>query len=285
MHGFFAALRSELFVARHTLGARLVVLLPISLVLLQYLFTRLGEAGESARDSLLGGNGFDAQLASNAWGYFVDGLTTGLTVLGLLLVAQAAYSFSADRDTGAIRHLVIRRSSRPAIVLAKLAYLHLLALCSVLVLVIGSYLLSAQFWEFGAVVEDGFELIGEAEIREEIRLGLRLALTPLPAAIAFGLLVSVSATTSTQAVVSALGLTLALDILKSMLGTVANYLYVSYQPSLIDQSYLQEVSRLVRGYSDVLIDDRLLQLNTWVPVPAMVLFIAASLVIVNRRSL
>jgi hypothetical protein len=155
----------------------------------------------------------------------------------------------------------------------------------VLVLVIGSYLLSAQFWEFGAVVEDGFELIGEAEIREEIRLGLRLALTPLPAAIAFGLLVSVSATTSTQAVVSALGLTLALDILKSMLGTVANYLYVSYQPSLIDQSYLQEVSRLVRGYSDVLIDDRLLQLNTWVPVPAMVLFIAASLVIVNRRSL
>lgn len=285
MHGFLAALRSELFVARHTLGARLVVLLPISLVLLQYLFTRLGEAGESARDSLLGGNGFDAQLASNAWGYFVDGLTTGLTVLGLLLIAQAAYSFSADRDTGAIRHLVIRRSSRPAIVLAKLTYLHLLALSSVLVLVIGSYLLSAQFWEFGAVVEDGFELIGEAEIREEIRLGLRLALTPLPAAIAFGLLVSVSATTSTQAVVSALGLTLALDILKSMLGTVANYLYVSYQPSLIDQSYLQEVSRLVRGYSDVLIDDRLLQLNTWVPVPAMVLFIAASLVIVNRRSL
>lgn len=285
MHGFVAALRCELFVARHTLGARLVVLLPIALVLLQYLFTKLGEAGVAARDNLLGNSSFDEQLASNAWGYFVDGLTTGLTVLGLLLVAQAAYSFSSDRDTGAIRHLVIRSSSRAAIVLAKLAYLHLLALCSVVLLLIGSYLLSAQFWEFGAVIEDGFELIGEAEIRQEISLGLRLALTPLPAAIAFGLLVSVTANTSTQAVVSALGLTLALDILKGMLGNVANYLYVSYQPSLIDQSYLQEVSRLVRGYSDVLIDDRLLQLNTWVPVPALVLFIVASLVIVNRRSL
>ena len=285
MNGFLAALRAELFVARHTLGARLVILLPMALVFLQYVFTKLGEAGETARDNLLGNNSFDDQLANNAWGYFVDGLTTGLTVLSLLLVAQAAYSFSADRDTGAIRHLVIRSSSRSAILLAKLAYLHLLAIASIVLLIIGSYLLSGQFWEFGAVVEDGFELIGETEIREEISLGLRLALAPLPASIAFGCLVSVAANTSTQAVVSALGITLALDILKSMLGSAANYLYVSYQPSLIDQSYLQEVSRLVRGYSDVLIDDRLLQLNTWVPIPAVLLFIAASLVIVNRRSL
>ncbi len=285
MNGFLAALRTELFVARHTLGARLVILLPVALVFLQYVFTKLGEAGETARDNLLGNNSFDDQLANNAWGYFVDGLTTGLTVLSLLLVAQAAYSFSADRDTGAIRHLVIRSSSRSAILLAKLAYLHLLAIASIVLLIIGSYLLSGQFWEFGAVVEDGFELIGETEIREEISLGLRLALAPLPASIAFGCLVSVAANTSTQAVVSALGITLALDILKSMLGSAANYLYVSYQPSLIDQSYLQEVSRLVRGYSDVLIDDRLLQLNTWVPIPAVLLFIAASLVIVNRRSL
>lgn len=285
MNGFLAALRAELFVARHTLGARLVILLPVALVFLQYVFTKLGEAGETARDNLLGNTSFDDQLANNAWGYFVDGLTTGLTVLSLLLVAQAAYSFSADRDTGAIRHLVIRSSSRSAILLAKLAYLHLLAIASIVLLIIGSYLLSGQFWEFGAVVEDGFELIGETEIREEISLGLRLALAPLPASIAFGCLVSVAANTSTQAVVSALGITLALDILKSMLGSAANYLYVSYQPSLIDQSYLQEVSRLVRGYSDVLIDDRLLQLNTWVPIPAVLLFIAASLVIVNRRSL
>ena len=285
MNGFTAALRSELLVARHTLGARLVIIVPVILVLLQFLFTKLGEASSAARDNLLGSSSFDDQLANNAWGYFVDGLNTGLTVLGLLLVAQAAYSFSSDRDSGAIRHLIIRRCSRSAVILAKLVQLHLLAFASIILLALSSYFLSGQFWEFGAVVEDGFELISEDEIRTEIALGLRLALLPLPASIAFGALVSVAASTSNQAVVSALGISLILDIFKSMLGGTADYLYASYQPSLINQSYLEEVSRLVRGYSDVLIDDRLLQLNTWVPFPALILFIFATLVIVNRRSM
>lgn len=267
------------------LGTKLVVLIPSLLVMLQYLFSKLGESGSEARDELLGDSSFDAQLSSNAWGYFVDGLDTGLTLLGLLLVAQAAYCFSSDRDTGSMRHLLIRCSSRPAIVLAKLVHLHLLALLSVLLLIGVSYFFSGLFWEYGAVVEDGFELIGEAEIKAEISLGLRLALLPLPAAISFGLLVSVLANSTTQAIVTALGLTLALDLFKTLFGDVANYFYFSFQPSLLDQSYLQEVSRLVRGYSDVLIDERLLELNSWVPFPALLLFIAASLIVAQRRSL
>ena len=221
MTGFLKALRSELLVARHTLGAKLVVVLPSLFIVLQYLAVKLGETGSAARDSLLGQGSFDELIANNAWGYYVDGLNTGLTLLGLLLVAQAAYSFSMDRDSGALRHLLIRSSSRRAVLLAKLVHLHLLALLAILLLVVTSYLASASLWEFGPVVEDGFELIGEAEIRSEIGLGLKLALIPLPAAIAFGVLVSVLAHSSTQAVVSALGLSLALDVFKSMLGDYA----------------------------------------------------------------
>ena len=131
----------------------------------------------------------------------------------------------------------------------------------------------------------GKKLISESEIREEIALGIQLALLPLPAAIAFGLLISVSAQSATQAVSTALGITLAIDIFKGLLGDLALYLYASFQPSLIDQSYLQSVSRIVRGYSDVLIDDRVLQLNMWVPFPALLIFFAASLWIVQRRKL
>lgn len=285
MNGLLLALRSELFVARHTLGAKLVILVPSLLVVASFLLVKLGETTAAARDSLLGGSDFDAAIAANAWGHFVDGLDSGLTILGLLLVAQAAYSFSTERDTGAVRHLLIRGSSRLAIGIAKLLHLHLVALLSVLLLIISSYWISGMLWEFGPVTEDGFELIGEAEIRAEILLGLRLALLPLPAAIALGLLASVVANNATQAVVSALGLTLALDLFKSTLGDFANYLYATYQPSLLDQSYLQDVSRLVRGYSDVLIDERFLQLNTWVPWPALLLFTAASLLILSRRKL
>ncbi|MEX2468766.1 MAG: hypothetical protein WD396_03340 [Pseudohongiellaceae bacterium] len=285
MNGFAAALRCEVYAGLNTLGSKLVILLPATLVLLQFAFNRLIAAGSQARDNLMGRGGFDAALSEHAYGYLVDGLGTGLTLLGLLLVAQAAYSFSHDRDTGALRHVIIRRASRPAVVLAKLVYLHLLAAVAVALLLLASYLASGWLWEFGAVVEDGFELISEEEIRREIGLGLRLALIPLPAAIGFGLLVSVSANTATQALAAALGGTLALDLFKGLLGENALLLYARFQPSLLDQSYLASVSRLVRGYSDVLVDERLLQFNTWVPLPTLLLFVFVTLWIVRRRKL
>lgn len=290
MNGLGVAIRSEIFLGLRSFGSKFIVLAPSLIVILQYLIVKLTESSQSAGNALAGfdsrGNAsFDDIIASNAYGYFVDGLSTGLTMLGLMLVAQAAYSFSYERDIGTIRHLLIRRVSRSSLILAKLLQLHLLALISLLLLLIVAYFSSGFLWEFGPIVEDGFELIGEAEIREEIALGLRLAIIPLPAAIAFGLLVSVCAQSATQAVTSALGITLAIDIFKSLLGDKAYYLYASFQPSLLDQSYLQDVSRLVRGYSDVLVDERFMQLNTWVPIPALLLFLIATLWLVQRRKM
>ena len=285
MNGLLVAIKSEIFVALRTFASKLIVTAPALVAATQLILVKLTEAGQQTRDSILGGSSFEQSVANNAYGFFVDGLTTGLTMLGLLLVAQGAYSFSYDRDVGSIRHLLIRRVSRSSVLTAKLIHLHLLALLSVLLLLTTSHLLSGMLWEYGAIVEDGFELISEQEIREEIGLGLRLALVPLPAAIAFGLLISVSTQSATQGVTTALGITLAIDIFKGLLGDMANYLYASFQPSLIDQSYLQSVSRIVRGYSDVLIDDSVLQLNMWVPFPALVLFFAAGLWIVQRRKL
>ena len=285
MNGLLVAIKSEIFVALRTFASKLIVTAPALVAATQLILVKLTEAGQQTRDSILGGSSFEQSVANNAYGFFVDGLTTGLTMLGLLLVAQGAYSFSYDRDVGSIRHLLIRRVSRSSVLTAKLIHLHLLALLSVLLLLTTSYLLSGMLWEYGAIVEDGFELISEQEIREEIGLGLRLALVPLPAAIALGLLISVSTQSATQAVTTALGITLAIDIFKGLLGDMANYLYASFQPSLIDQSYLQSVSRIVRGYSDVLIDDSVLQLNMWVPFPALLLFFAAALWIVQRRKI
>ena len=279
------ALRSEFYVARYALGARLLIFIPSAAAAVQFMASKIADTGTAARDGLMNSVSFDDVTASNAWGHFVDGLDTGITLLFLLLVAQAAYSFSAEVENGTMRHQLIRCSSRRLIVISKLIQLHALALMGVGILIVSSYLLSGLLWEFGPVVEDGFELISEAEIRDEITLGLRLALTPLPAAIALGLLLSVLANTATQAVVSALGITLAMDIFKGMLGDYAYYFYASFQPALIDQSYLQDVSRLVRGYSDVLIDDRVIQLNYWVPIPTLLVLVTASLIVVQTRKL
>ena len=283
MKGFVAALKAECFVALRSNSARILVLLPALIVTIRALMVKLTESGQAARDALMGQDG--TAIGSNAWGQLVDSFSTGLTLLSLSLVAYAAWTFANDRDTGALRHAVIRRVSRPGLVLAKLVTVFLLALCALLLLTLCAGIITSLLWDFGPVVEDGYEIISSEEIRTEVALGLRLALMPLPAALAFGLMISVLAQSATQAVTSALGITLALDVFKGVLGEKAYYLYASFQPSLIDRSYLQDVSRLVRGYSDVLIDSRMLQLNEWIPWPQMLLFIVVALLFVRRKAL
>lgn len=284
MNGFVAALKAEIYVALRSNSTRLLVLLPSLLVIARAIVVRLTETGQQAREALLGQE-VEAVTGSNAWGHFVDSFSTGLTLLSLTLVAYAAWTFASDRDSGALRHILIRRASRPALILAKLSMVYLLALCALGLMSASVGTISALLWDFGPVVEDGYELIGSAEIRAEVGRGLRLALLPLPTALAFGLLVSVCAQSATQAVTTALGITVALDIFKGVLGERAYYLYATFQPSLIDQSYLQDVSRLVRGYSDVMIDNRVLQLNEWVPLPQMLLFVVLALLLVRGKKL
>ncbi len=285
MNGFVTALKSELFIARNTFSSKFILFAPAAFAILQSLLTWLTEVGTSTRNNLMSNSNFDDIVNLNAYGHFVDGMSTGLTILSLLVVAQAAYSFSYDRDTGIVRHILIRRASRPALILAKLFQINLLAIISIAILMIASYLMSGFLWEFGAIIEDGFELISEEEILAEISMGLKLAIVPLPAAIAFGLFVSTIAQSATQAITTALGITLAIDIFKSMLGSYADYLYARFQPSLIDASYLQDVSRIVRGYSDVLVNVDVLQLNLWAPLPAFVIFVGLTIFSIKRKNI
>lgn len=287
MNGFLTALRAEMYVALRSNSTRLVVILPGIISALQLLLMGFRSATEEARGALTGGGfGQAANIeGADAWGSLVDAMSTGLTVIGLTLVAYAAWTFAGDKDTGVLRHLLIRRVSRRALVMAKLAQIHILGLASVIFMLTITALAAMWLWDFGPVVEDGYELIGTDEIREEILIGLRLALIPLPAAIAMGLMISVLAQNSTQAITAALGITLALDIFKGVMGNISGYLYVNYQSSLLDESYLSDVSRLVRGFSDVLIDPSVLQLNQWVPWPQMLLFVMVALLVVQWKKL
>lgn len=285
MNKVLLAIKLEAFIGLRSFSSKLLIVTPALVAALQLLLVKITETGQESRDSLLGRSTVSDEFAANAYGYFVDGLSTGLTILGLLLVSLAAYSFSYDRDIGSIRHLVIRGISRTTVIMAKLIYIHLLALVSIITLLVSSYFLSGSLWDFGPIVEDGFELISEAEIWTEVELGLRLALLPLPAAIGFGMLISVLTQSATQAVSTAIGLTLAVDVFKSTLGELAYYHYANFQPSLLDQSYLKDVSRLVRGYSDVLVDQRFLDFNLWVPLPTIVIFVLLTLIVVQRIKL
>ncbi len=293
MQGLLTAIRAEIFVFVHSRSIQLLCVIPALVAALQLLLVRSLAASNEARAALMGtqssddfgGGGFGNVEGADAWGALVDALGTGLTLISLILIAYAAWSFASDRDQGVLRHLLIRRVSRPALVLSKLIQAHLLALVSIMLMLLVTFGSAALLWDFGPVIEDGYELIGTADIHAELRLGISLALIPLPAAIALGVLVSVMCNSTTQALSVALGLTLGLDLFKSVLGSAADYLYASYLVSLLDESYLGDVARLVRGYSDVMIDPAVLQLNQWVPWPQMVLFVVLALLWVRRKKL
>jgi ABC-type transport system involved in multi-copper enzyme maturation permease subunit len=296
MQGLLTAIRAEIYVFTRSRSIQLLCVIPALVAAVQLLLVRSLAASNDARAALMGteaadggggfgGGGFGNVEGADAWGALVDALGTGMTLISLILVAYAAWSFASDRDQGVLRHLLIRRVSRPALVLSKLIQAHLLALVSIVLMLLVTFGSAALLWDFGPVIEDGYELIGTADIHAELRLGLSLALIPLPAAIALGVLVSVLSNSTTQALSLALGLTVGLDLFKSVLGGAADYLYASYLVSLLDESYLDDVARLVRGYSDVMIDPAVLQLNQWVPWPQMVLFIILALALVRRKKL
>jgi ABC-type transport system involved in multi-copper enzyme maturation permease subunit len=289
MQGLLTAIKAELYVGARSRATQLICVIPAVVAVLQLILTSTISAGNQARDALsgsTGGFGSSVQIqGADAWGALVDSLGTGLALISLIMVAYAAWSFASDRELGVTRHLLIRRVSRPALVMSKLVMAHLLAIISVVLLLLLTRLTASLLWDFGPVMEDGYELIGVQEIQSELRLGLILALIPIPAGIALGVLLSVVAGSTTQALSAALGLTLGLDLFKSVLGSAADYLYVSYQVSLLDASYLNDVARLVRGYSDVMIDPAMLQLNQWVPWPQMLLFIVLALWLVRRKTL
>ena len=139
MNGFMTALRSEIFVAKHTFVSKLALIFPALIVVTQNFFSWVADTGNSARNNLISGGSFDEVIASNAYGYFVDSINTGITMLALLMVCIAAHSFSYDRDSGFVRHILIRKVGRTTLILAKFVYLHLLAVTSLTVLLITAY--------------------------------------------------------------------------------------------------------------------------------------------------
>lgn len=279
---FFHALRIELFCLRCGKIIWLLLATPVVLVVLQLLLSKLsGVSGTFAG----GGDMLSNTANINGYGLVTDGIRNGLIIINLLAIGVAAYGLAYERDIGAIRHSIIRATSRHHYLLAKYVAMLLLVFVAVLLTIGAAFVVGSVLWHFGPVIEDGFELISVAEIHSELIQGVVLALLPLPASVALGLLVSVVDKNATQAVALALGLTLAFDLLKGAINSAAQWMYAFYQPALLDKSYLGEVAKIVRGFSDVLVNENQLALNVWLPLPQALVLLVLALMLLRRREL
>ena len=76
MISLFSLLKAELFVSARSNASRIVVLLPAVLGTIQLILAKIISVGNSTRAALISQK---SPVSDNAYGYFVDSLTTGLT--------------------------------------------------------------------------------------------------------------------------------------------------------------------------------------------------------------
>ena len=281
INGLSTALKSECFVLLRSRTPWLLLVLPAVASIIKMGMIKMKNIGTQVLSSTNSGG----ETTVAGYGFLVDGLLISFIITYLLFLGYAAYTFAIDNERGITRHSVVRSISRSELIISKYISLCLLTFLSVIVTLLSTWLAANLFWNLGPLIEDGYQIIGVNEINREIILGLKLALLPLPACLAFGLLFSVWARSAIQAVSLAIGAGLFLDIFKSALGDLQHYIFSSFQPSLIDHSYLNDVQRIVSGYSDVLADDRIHQLNLWVPIPEALFFLLITLIVIHRRNL
>lgn len=283
--GFGVCLRSEMWIAVRSSATYLAVLLPSAIVTIYLAMSRVTEAAMEAREQFTNVDiGIGGDYASG-YGHFVDGMLVSLTAIVLIVTTYAAWSFANDCRTGTVRNMVTRVASRHSVIFAKVISVHVMAFLSFGLALTIAYLLAGSLWAYESVVEDGYELIGEMEIRNEILLGMGLASVTIPASIALGTFVSASASSPVQSTVIVLALLVIYGFFQPYFGSYAEYCFLTFTPLLFDASYLREVSDIVKGYSDVYVSDSTIRLNLWIPIAQAIGLLVLTYFVIDRRRL
>ncbi len=274
------ALRSDAYLLLRARGLRVGAVLVALVAAGRIVLGRLHEAGQEARGVVFGA-AVDAAPPS-AWALLVDGLRAGWTLAFFLLLAAAASGLASEREHGHSRVLVVGGVSRLSMVGARFLSQTIVGIILAIAACIGASGGAAAFADFGPVTEEGLEIWSASDVRSELLIAVAGSLITLPAIVAFGLLVGSCARSATQSVAVALGLSIVWDMAKSSLGRAAAWGYASYQPTLVDTSYLREVGQMARGFSDFRDVEAL---NFIVPLPEAALFLVLTLAVTVRRKL
>jgi len=221
----------------------------------------------------------------DAWAPFVDAWKAGLTLATLLLLIHASRSIAGDRDRGSLRLGVTRSVRRRDLIWGRALLGVLLVAGSIAVSGISAYLMAQAYYDFGGLVEDGYEIMGAAELRTEALLAIASAFPALIATYAFGLLLSSMLRSATAAVASALALFLAFDLFKDIMGDAQYWVFAAFTPSFVDTSAMKEMSGLARGFADAGFPTDLWNQSLVLPLPEALLMLVAASLVLSKKAL
>ena len=247
---WLALLRADVYRLRCTRGGWAALLAPALVGGLRILGSsvsqRLDLTRRAAQDS-----DFDPTLMPvvNGFGPLADGLRTGGFVLALVALLLGALLIVRERENGVLG-LGLLAGSRFSLLVGKL-----LALCLVLVLSSGllfcvCYLTTSTLFGLEDVVEEGYVMATARELLSDVVLAWLAALPAWLAAGSFGLLLSTVTATTGAAVGATVVPFLLADLLLGMLGEGARWVFITYVPSLGEESTLARLTEVARAYSD-----------------------------------
>ena len=153
----------------------------------------------------------------NAYGPFVDGWLAGLTVATLLLLIASSRGLASDASSGLLRLATTRSTPRGALVTGRALLGVPITVGAVLVTGVASWAAASVLFDFGPIVEDGYELMSVDEIHGEIATAALSVVPALFAAWCFGLLISSSFRTGATALSVGLAAFLGFDLFKGVL--------------------------------------------------------------------
>ncbi|GJM23485.1 MAG: hypothetical protein DHS20C15_34000 [Planctomycetota bacterium] len=261
-----------------------LIVVPVVRVVAAY-FDHLSRHGSAVMRAHETGRDAPELLPGNAYQPLVDAWATGLVLGALLLLVAAALSIAGDRERGVLRLATTRSATRRALVLGRALLGFPLVLCVIAITGIAAFAASAILFEFGPLVEFGFEMASSAELSGELQLAVLATLPPLYAAWCFGLLMSSLVRGPIFAVSASLLLLLGFDLFKGVLGEGQYWVFAAFAPSFIDSSYMGEMSSIAAGMSDAMFADELFRMNMILPWPEAALLLAFACTALSRRTL
>ncbi|MCP3918494.1 MAG: hypothetical protein GY711_23355 [bacterium] len=245
----------------------------------------LARAAEIAERKLAGRSAPAALESGDGWAPLVDGWHAGLVLGALLLLVHAARSIASDRDSGVLRPAVTRGVTRSGTVLGRALLAPVLVVGVAAASGAGAFAVAQSLFDFGPLVEDGYELMSVADLRRELTSAVLAALPALLALYGFGLFVSALGRSATGALSVALALYLGFDLFKEVLGDDAYFAFAAHVPSLVDTSAMGEMSGLARGFSDAGFPPALLRLDYLMSLPQAVILVVLACLAMHRRAL
>jgi len=245
--------------------------------------THVADLAEAARRASVGRAAVETVESGDAWAPFVDAWKAGLVLSTLLLLIHSARSLAGDCDRGVLRLAVTRSTTRGDLVWGRALLSIGLVLGAVFTSGLGAYAVAEYYYDFGPLIDDGYEIMSKEELFAELELAIVSALPALFATYCFGLLLSSLMRSATGAVATALALFLVFDLFKDILGDGQYWVFAAFAPSFVDTSAMKEMAGIARGFSDAMFEP--FSQSLVLPLPEALLMLVCSSWVLSRKTL